>query len=243
MGTKPELSIGRKSRAKVCPVCMRSKEDAIAEQLKTGTSCGHVKCKFKTEINLMFKILNAPNIEQLQSITGESIDANKKIYELMLGMRESVKGMKDRIESSKIQEYYNLSGNSNENNITSEEQERQIKEVVVSIDRSTETMSRLIEKLSIHENLPSNPEPVQATSNILSEEEYKKKIAKLLANREEYRKKLDEAFTEMNLAVKGMNDAVQEMNDDNEKEKQANHKGIFKYIIKFGKRTYEKIKK
>ena len=52
----------------------------------------------------MFKILNAPNIEQLQSVTAESIEGNNKIYELLLGIRDSVKAMNDKIESSKKQE-------------------------------------------------------------------------------------------------------------------------------------------
>jgi len=104
MEKNPKLSVGRKSRAQVCPVCMRSKVDAIVEQLKTGRPCGDVKCKFKTEIDLMFMILNAPNIEQLQSVTAESIEGNNKIYELLLGIRESLKAMNDKIESSKKQE-------------------------------------------------------------------------------------------------------------------------------------------
>jgi hypothetical protein len=110
MEKNPKLSVGRKSRAQVCPVCMRSKVEAIVEQLKTGTSCGDVKCKFKTEIDLMFMILNAPNIEQLQSVTAESIDGNNKIYELLFGIRETLKTLNDRMESSKKQdEIQNLS--------------------------------------------------------------------------------------------------------------------------------------
>jgi len=104
MEKNPKLSVGRKSRAQVCPVCMRSKVDAIIEQLKTGAPCGDVKCKFKTEIDLMFMILNAPNIEQLQSVTAESIEGNNKIYELLSGIRESLKVMNEKLESSKKQE-------------------------------------------------------------------------------------------------------------------------------------------
>jgi len=137
MEKNPKLSVGRKSRAQVCPVCMRSKVDAIVEQLKTGASCGDVKCKFKTEIDLMFMILNAPNIEQLQSVTAESIDGNNKIYELLIGIRESLKTMNEKMESGKKQEdVQNLSVAPQKNDI-----KERIKE---HIDRVFESIRRKV---------------------------------------------------------------------------------------------------
>lgn len=56
MATGLRISIKRKSRATICPVCQRDKKIALQEQLDLGTECGHENCKFRAEIIAVLQI-------------------------------------------------------------------------------------------------------------------------------------------------------------------------------------------
>ena len=51
-----KISIDRKSRASICPVCQREKKLALQEQLELGAECGNENCKFRAEIIAVLQI-------------------------------------------------------------------------------------------------------------------------------------------------------------------------------------------
>jgi len=63
MAKKAGISVGRKSRARICPICQREKKVAIGEQLESGTPCGPDECIFRAEILAVLKITEFKHTE------------------------------------------------------------------------------------------------------------------------------------------------------------------------------------
>lgn len=205
-----DLYIGRKSRPHTCPVCMRTKEDAIAEQLQTGKSCGHERCEFKSEIELVSSILKAPNPEQLKTITAESIETSKKTHDLLLILRESVREMKEgfRNQTEKDDAVTDNEGSSSEEFDESrniEVSQEQLQSILARIDNSTRTMSKLIEKMDGTER------PIFVTKVPLINEVEKPSY--------ENDKQWKTAIEKLENAVKGMRETLEEMKNESEPNK------------------------
>ncbi len=257
MAKTNDLYIGRKSRPFTCPVCMRTKEDAIAEQIQAGTSCGHERCEFKSEIELVSSILKAPNLEQLKTITSESIETSKKTYDLLLNLRESVRGMKDnfRNETEKDDAVTEKVVSSNlDYNRKIEISREQIKSIMDRIDLSIRTMSTLIEKGDGQQHSEEPPiiwEENEIEYGLDKDEEYrqfkkesiaqqKKRIVQqkewdeYLSYREDYNRRLDQAFEKAHEALKGMQEVVEDMKDEctNEKASKSWNKSLSGMRIK-----------
>jgi len=229
MENKTEIYIGPKSSSRTCPVCMRTKEVAIAEQLQTGKSCGHERCEFKSEMELVFAILNAPDIEQIKSLTCESVETSKKTYELLVSLRESVRVLKsdpgskihddedknDKFHSESFKEY----------NIKAfEGKSGQLKDIYDRIDKSTRALSELIEmkKERRNDNFACQPtedynidqalQDLQASAersakNRLEWDEY-------LKSREIFNRQMEAAWAKVDNALKGMREVVEEMKEE-----------------------------
>ena len=232
MENKNDIYIGPKSRPHTCPVCMRTKENAIAEQLQAGTSCGHEQCQFKSEIELVSAILNAPNLEQLKSITPESIETSKKTYDLLVNLRQSVKGMKDSLRNEMGKDE-SVTGKIGSTNVDDDENRRtnisqdQLQSITNSIALSIRTMSKIIEKMNNPQPSVSLPQTQKSDKGhkfieYKNEEEIheyfsqwkkrlktqKEKWDEYLLYRKDYNQRLDEAFDKAHESITGMREAA-----------------------------------
>ncbi len=228
MKNKDELYIGRQTRPKTCPVCMRTRENAIAEQLQAGKPCGHENCRFKLEIDLITTILGAPDLEQSWPITSENIEIKKKIFDLLVSLRESVRGLKDslrtetQMDNSPIGDPDNLSGSEATHKL--DVSNEQLQAITDRIDHASRTLSRLIEK-TYHQpssdsllRTPDDSRNKQTSADINESEEKRNRINRerneYLKYRKDYNRRLDEAFVKASEALRGMREAVQEMKEE-----------------------------
>jgi hypothetical protein len=227
-----KLYIGQKSRPETCPVCLRTKENAIAEQLQAGKPCGHEKCGFKSEIELISTILEAPDLEQIKTLTSESIETSKKTYDLLVALRESVREMKEsfRNETDKDNRVTNSANPPSKNNSgdrTIEITDDQLQSILERIDLATRTMSRLIEK-GYEKPSSESQEPEDIDEAILSLQELGKKgeqdtkqLNEYIKSREEFNRKLAAGWEKVDEALKRMREVVQVMEEESLQEKAA----------------------
>jgi len=228
-----DLYVGQKSRPETCPVCMRKKEDAIAEQLRAGSPCEHEQCVFRTEMEMVAAILKAPNVEQLKSVTSESIETNKKTLDLLVTLRESVREMKKSFKEGLDSDVTSANGTNTaryESDHANEHNCEQLQSIMDRIDLSTKTMSLLIERMNSGEVAVSaagteNSVEKQEGSGVYSDsyEKTKREWEAYLHEREDYNRRLDEAFAAMHQALAGMREAVDEL----KKESQSNNDQSF----------------
>jgi len=205
---------------------MRTKEDAIAEQIQAGKPCGHERCEFKSEIELISAILKAPNIEQIKTITSENIETSKKTYDLLVSLRESVRGMKESFRNEMEKDYTvndNMNPSSGNDEIQKTEVSReQLQSIMDRIDQSTRTLSKLMEKndeprSSDFQDPESSDEAILSLQNLSKKlEQEKKEIDEYISYREDFNQKMDEAWGKVDDALKGMREAVEEMKKESE---------------------------
>ena len=205
MESKTDLYIGPKGRPNTCPVCMRTKEDAVAEQLRVGSPCGNERCEFRSEIELVASILKAPYLQQIKSLTSESIETNKKTYELLVTLRESVREMKEGLNNSSESKVTvdigaNLFNNEQDGEINCNSE--QLQSIMDRIDHSTRTMSKLIQQLDGKQRPVSLP---------ISSQTYKKDLPE-----DDFNKRIDEAFAKLDKALAGMREVVEEMKKESD---------------------------
>jgi chromosome segregation ATPase len=205
---------------------MRTKEDAIAEQIQAGKPCGHERCEFKSEIELVSAILKAPDIEQIKTITSESIETSKKTYDLLVSLRESVRGMKESFRNEMEKDYTvneNLNPFSgNDEFLKTEVSREQLQSIMDRIDQSTRTLSKMMEKDEDPRSSDS-PDPESPDEAILSLqnlgkklEQDKKEIDEYISYREDFNQNMDEAWAKVDDALKGMREAVEEMKNESD---------------------------
>ena len=226
MENKNDLYIGHPSRPRTCPVCLRTKEDAIAEQLQSGKSCGHERCEFKSEMELIFIILDAPDIEQIKSLTCESVETSKKTYDLLVTLRESVKALKanpdseNRNDAGKIGKIHPESFNKSavrEFELTGE----QLQSIYRRIDHSTKALSTLIEKKKDQSNGSTGCQSAedydanQALKDLpaLAEriEKDRQEWVEYLKSRAIFNQQMDAAWAKVDKSLKEMHEVVEVM--------------------------------
>ncbi len=215
MENKNDLYIGPKSRPRTCPVCMRTKEDAIAGQLQSGKSCGHERCEFKSEMELVFAILNAPDIERIKSLTCESIETSKKTYELLVSLRESVRAMKtdpgseNSNDAGKTVKIHPQSFNDS-TDMEYRSTDEQLRSIYDRIDHSTRTLSKWIEMKDNSQSV----NPINQNSKDYKAEKRNNDWQEYLKSREEFNRKMNEAWAKVHNSLKGMHEVVEEMKEE-----------------------------
>ena len=231
MENKNEIYIGQKSRPLTCPICLRTKENAIAEQLQAGQPCGHENCGFRSEIEIIAAILSAPNLEQLKSVTSESIESNKKTYDLLVSLRQSVREMKE-ITRNEIGKNTSKISTTNPRSLddfgdrTIEISDEKLQTILERIDRATRTMSTLIE---MKDNSKFSDSKFQSTEDTDYDQastdlqkfknrsqEIRKEWDEYIRSREEFNRKMDEAWARIHEALKGMREVVKEMKKESD---------------------------
>lgn len=231
MENKNEIYIGQKSRPQTCPICLRTKENAIAEQLQAGKPCGHEHCGFRLEIEIIAAILRAPDLEQLKSVTSESIETNKKTYDLLVSLRQSVREMKEITRNeigkntSKINTTNPRSLDDSEDR-TIEISDEKIQAILERIDRATRTMSKLIEMkghTQFSDSPIQSPEDTDYNQVLTDLQKLKERNQKnreewdeYMKSREEFNQKMDEAWVRVHEALKGMREVVEEMKKESD---------------------------
>ncbi len=212
MENKNDLYIGPKSRPRTCQVCMRTKEDAIAEQLQSGKLCGHERCEFKSEIELVFAILDAPDIEKIKSLTSESVETSKKTCDLLLTLRESIRALKtdpgsenlnDAGKTTQIHPQFFNDSTEIEYNNTNE----QLRSIYERVDHSTRILSKWIEMKDNSQSI--NPE--NQTSEDNAAEKKNKEWQEYLKSSEIFNRQMEAAWAKVDNALKGMREVVEEM--------------------------------
>ena len=205
---------------------MRTKEDAIAEQLQSGKSCGHERCEFKSEMELIFIILDAPDIDQIKSLTCESVETSKKTYDLLVTMRESVKALKadpgseNRNDAGKIGKIHPepfTESKVQEFDLTDE----QLQFIYSRIDHSTKALSTLIEMKKDQSNGNSDCQSAedydasQALKDLpaLAEriEKDRQEWDEYLKSRAIFNRQMDSAWAKVDNALNGMREVMEDM--------------------------------
>lgn len=226
MENKNDLYIGPQSRPRTCPVCMRTREDAIAEQLQAGKLCGHERCEFKSEMELISTILDAPEIDQIKSLTSESVETSKKTYDLLVTLRDSIRALKadpgfeisnDANSAGKI---YPESFNDSAYRV-SENHNEQLRSIYNRIDHSSRALSALIEmkKDQKNSNPDCQPEVIKDIDQALKDihataersEKNRKECYEYLKSREKFNRQMDAAWAKVDFALIGLREAAEKM--------------------------------
>lgn len=226
MNPKDDIYIGKKSRAKRCPVCMRTKEDAIAEQLQTGKPCDHVHCEFNPEIELIFNILKAPDIEGLKTQTTEQIQSELKMNGLLISIRDHVRDMKDSLIST-ISRTKETSCSAEEHSCQQEGIQKevfgggQVQFILDRIGKATTTLSKLLENKRCTLSQSTFKQHVTKTNRIITPMATNAASVPMheplvggndhINTKESIQQKYAEAWARVDKALKGMREEVKNM--------------------------------